>query len=47
MVCYCQVNNKVDGRTALHCAAADGDLERVKLLLELGAGMEIEVSRPI
>ena len=34
---------KMDGRTALHCASADDDLDRVKLLLEFGAGAEIEV----
>ena len=38
------MNTKVDGRTALHCAAAVGDLQRMKLLLEFGVGIEIEVS---
>ena len=41
---YYQVNAKVDGRTALHCAAAIGNLQQMKLLLEFGAGIEIEVS---
>ena len=38
------MNAKVDGCTALHCAVAVGDLQRMKLLLEFGAGIEIEVS---
>lgn len=38
-----QVNKKLNDRTALHCAAAQGNTKLVKLLLECGAGANIKV----
>ena len=38
-----QVDRKVGGRTALHCAAVTSNTDLVKLLLEFGAGKEMEV----
>lgn len=38
-----QVDRKVGGRTALHCAAVTSNTELVKLLIEFGAGKEMEV----
>lgn len=36
----CDVNAAIDGRTALHHAAAQGDLAMVRLLLDRGAGLD-------
>jgi len=38
-----QVNAKYEGRSALHQAAQVGNFALVKLLLEFGANVEIEV----
>lgn len=38
-----QIDRKVGGRTALHCAAVTSNIELVKLLLEFSAGKEMEV----
>ena len=37
------MNRKLSGRTALHCAAVTGNHQLIKLLLEFGVSIEIEV----